>query len=145
MPIVEKNVLVAHSPDQMFQLVDDVTHYPRFLPWCGKTEVLLREGNQLVASLHIDYLKIRQHFTTRNTNIPSQAISIALVDGPFKQLTGHWQFVPLGELGCKIEFTLSYEFSSKLLEKLIGPVFSHISGTLVDCFIKEADRLYGDD
>jgi ribosome-associated toxin RatA of RatAB toxin-antitoxin module len=45
----------------------------------------------------------------------------------------------------EIEFRLNYEFSSKILEKIIGPVFSHISGTLVDCFIREADRLYGDD
>ena len=44
-----------------------------------------------------------------------------------------------------MEFRLSYEFSSKILEKLIGPVFGHISGTLVDAFIKEADKVYGDD
>lgn len=70
---------------------------------------------------------------------------MTLVDGPFEQLSGGWRFIPLGDIGCKIEFRLNYEFSSKILEKIIGPVFSHISGTLVDCFIREADRLYGDD
>ncbi|GGX76815.1 type II toxin-antitoxin system RatA family toxin [Vogesella alkaliphila] len=145
MQVVEKNVLVAHTPEQMFRLVDDVAHYPRFLPWCSKGEEHSRDGDQLVASLHIDYLKVRQHFTTRNVNEPYSSILMELVDGPFKHLQGRWYFLPLGDVGCKVEFRLSYEFSSKILETLIGPVFGHISGTLVDAFIKEADRVYGDD
>ena len=145
MPVVEKNVLVTQSPAQMFHLVDDVERYPKFLPWCGRGEVVSRQGPELVASLHIDYLKIRQHFTTRNYNHDDYSIDMTLVDGPFEHLNGRWRFIPLGELGCKIEFRLSYAFSSKILEKIIGPVFSHISGTLVDCFIREADKRYGDD
>ncbi|KMN33808.1 MULTISPECIES: type II toxin-antitoxin system RatA family toxin [unclassified Chromobacterium] len=145
MQVVEKSVLVAHTPAQMFALVDDIEHYSRFLPWCGKTEVLSREGDQVVASLHIDYLKVKQHFTTRNTNQPGESILMELVDGPFEQLEGRWHFKPLGEIGCKVEFRLSYQFSSKILEMVIGPVFGHISGTLVDAFIKEADKVYGDD
>lgn len=145
MQVVEKNVLVAHTPEQMFRLVDEVTNYPRFLPWCSKGEEHSRNGNELIASLHIDYLKVRQHFTTRNTNSHPSTIMMVLVDGPFKHLEGRWHFQPLGEFGCKVEFRLTYEFSSKILEKLIGPVFGHISGTLVDAFIKEADMVYGDD
>ncbi|MCP1292217.1 type II toxin-antitoxin system RatA family toxin [Chromobacterium sp. S0633] len=145
MQVVEKSVLVAHTPAQMFALVDDIEHYSRFLPWCGKAEVLSREGDQVVASLHIDYLKVKQHFTTRNTNQADEAILMELVDGPFEHLEGRWHFKPLGEIGCKVEFRLSYQFSSKVLEMIIGPVFGHISGTLVDAFIKEADKVYGDD
>ncbi|MDF0604897.1 type II toxin-antitoxin system RatA family toxin [Neisseriaceae bacterium TC5R-5] len=145
MQLIEKSVLVAHTPAQMFALVDDVEHYSRFLPWCSKAEVLSRQDNQLIASLHIDYLKVRQHFTTRNINQPGESIVMELVDGPFEFLEGRWCFKPLGEAGCKIEFTLRYQFSSKILAKIIGPVFAYISGSLVDAFIKEADKVYGDD
>ncbi|WP_089085735.1 type II toxin-antitoxin system RatA family toxin [Aquitalea magnusonii] len=145
MQVVEKKVLVAHTPAQMFALVDKVENYPRFLPWCAKAEEHSREGDQQVASLHIDYLKIRQHFTTRNTLRDGESILMELVEGPFQHLQGLWQFTPLGEFGCKVEFSLRYEFSSKILEKVIGPVFGHISGTLVDAFIKHADKVYGDD
>ncbi|KJV27492.1 cyclase [Aquitalea magnusonii] len=145
MQVVEKKVLVAHTPAQMFALVDKVENYPRFLPWCAKAEEHSREGDQQVASLHIDYLKIRQHFTTRNTLRDGESILMELVEGPFQHLQGLWQFTPLGDFGCKVEFSLRYEFSSKLLEKVIGPVFGHISGTLVDAFIKHADKVYGDD
>ncbi|NWK78717.1 type II toxin-antitoxin system RatA family toxin [Aquitalea sp. LB_tupeE] len=145
MQVVEKKVLVAHTPAQMFALVDKVENYPRFLPWCAKAEEHSREGDQQVASLHIDYLKIRQHFTTRNTLRDGESILMELVEGPFQHLQGLWQFTPLGDFGCKVEFSLRYEFSSKILEKVIGPVFGHISGTLVDAFIKHADKVYGND
>jgi len=145
MHVIEKSVLVAHTPEQMFRLVDEVTHYPRFLPWCAKAEEHERDGDLLVASLHIDYLKVKQHFTTRNRNEPHSTILMELVDGPFQHLEGRWHFQPLGDFGCKVEFRLSYQFSSKILETIIGSVFGHITGTLVDAFIKEADRVYGDD
>ena len=145
MHVVEKNVIVTHTPAQMYALVADFPSYPRFLPWCSKGEVASKDDGSLLATLHIDYLKIRQHFSTRNVNVPDESINMHLVDGPFRSLDGQWRFLPLGECGCKIEFRLRYEFSSLVLEKLIGPVFNRISAMLVDAFIQEADRQYGDD
>lgn len=140
---IEKKVLVTHTCAQMFDLVDNVLEYPQFLPWCSKAEVIKRENDELIASVYMDYLKISQYFTTHNYNTPYELIKIHLVDGPFKKLEGAWQFKPLGEIGCKIDFTLEYEFSNALLDKIIGPVFRKISQTLVDCFIAEADKRYG--
>jgi len=70
-------------------------------------------------------------------------MSIKLVDGPFRRLEGAWHFKPLAENACKIEFQLSYEFSSKLFEKIIGSVFGHIANTFVEAFVKRADEVYG--
>jgi len=145
MKVVERSVLVGHSPAQMYELVNGFERYPAFLPWCSRAEVRERAGDQVVASLHIDYFKVRQHFTTRNTCVENASITMKLVDGPFEALEGLWRFLPLGQFGCKVEFRLSYQFSSRILEKLIGPVFDSISASLVDAFIKEADRMYGDE
>jgi ribosome-associated toxin RatA of RatAB toxin-antitoxin module len=57
-------------------------------------------------------------------------------------LDGTWRFTPLAVQACRVDFRLHYEFSSKLLEKLVGPVFSHIANTLVDAFLQRAERLY---
>jgi ribosome-associated toxin RatA of RatAB toxin-antitoxin module len=67
---------------------------------------------------------------------------IRLTDGPFNQLDGSWRFTALGETACKVEFNLHYEFSSKLLEKVLGPVFNHIANTFVDSFVKRAAQVY---
>lgn len=142
MPEVRKIVLVEHSAAQMFALVDDVEHYPDYLPWCGGTEVLERSEVTTVATLHVNYHGIRTQFTTANEKQPVTSMLLRLREGPFRQLEGSWQFKPLGETACKIEFVLHYEFSNKLFEKALGPVFNHIASTFVDAFVKRADQLH---
>lgn len=127
----------------MFDLVDGVESYPQFLPWCGSTEVKFRDDKKTVATLHINYHSVKAHFTTENDKEIPGWMSIRLVDGPFRRLEGMWRFKPLAENACKIEFSLNYEFSSKLFEKVIGPVFSHIANTFVDAFTKRAAQVYG--
>jgi ribosome-associated toxin RatA of RatAB toxin-antitoxin module len=139
---VEKTVLVPHSCERMYALVDAVENYPAFLPWCGGTEVIQRDEESTTATLRIDYHGIKQHFTTQNIKTYPTIMEIRLKDGPFRHLEGVWRFIPLAEEACKIEFRLSYEFSNGLLEKLISPVFSHIANTFVDAFVVRADEVY---
>ena len=139
---VEKSVLVGHTPERMFGLVDRVEDYPAFLPWCGGTELKHRDDNRTVATVHIAYLGVKQSFTTENLKVYPEEMRIQLLDGPFSHLEGDWLFRPLGDAACKIEFRLEYVFSSRLLETLLAPVFSHVTNTFVDAFVKRADALY---
>ena len=143
MAIVEKSVLVGHSAAQMYALVADVEAYPQFLPWCSGTEVKQLDAHRAAATLHVNYHGLRLHFTTENQMDAGALIDMRLVKGPFKHLDGFWRFVPLSQQACKIEFRLSYELSGKLMEKLAGPVFSHIANPLVEAFVKRAVTLYG--
>ena len=143
MAVVHKSVLLAYSAEQMFALVDRVEDYPSFLPWCGGVEIRERAPDKLVAAIQINYHGVRQSFTTQNTHTPPTSMQMTLVEGPFSHLDGQWQFKPLREDACKIEFDLHYEFSSKLLEKLIGPVFSKIADSFVESFCKRAEAVYG--
>jgi ribosome-associated toxin RatA of RatAB toxin-antitoxin module len=144
MASVEKTVLVPHSAEQMFDLVDGVEDYPKFLPWCGGASVNELDAGTVHATVHIDYHHIRQSFTTENVRTPPHQIDITLQHGPFKQLDGCWRFIPLSPSACKIEFRLHYEFSSKLLEKMVGPVFNYIANNFVDAFIHRAEKIYTD-
>jgi ribosome-associated toxin RatA of RatAB toxin-antitoxin module len=143
MAVVHKSVLLGYSAEQMFALVDKIEDYPKFLPWCGGAEVRQREGNKVTATLTINYHGVKQTFTTENTNTPPVAMNMALVEGPFKHLNGTWNFRALRPDACKIEFELQYEFSSKILEQLIGPVFNMIANSFVDSFCKRAEAVYG--
>lgn len=139
---VEKSVLVGHTPARMFELVDRVEDYPVFLPWCGGTELKHRDAERTVATIHIAYLGVKQSFTTENTKVYPGEMRIQLLDGPFSRLEGDWLFRPLGSEACKIEFRLEYVFNSKILESILAPVFSHITNTFVDAFVKRADQVY---
>jgi ribosome-associated toxin RatA of RatAB toxin-antitoxin module len=143
MAMVEKSLLIERSSKQMFDLVDDVENYPKFLPWCSQTRIEFRDDKKTVATLHIKYHSVKSHFTTENEKEYPLRMSIKLVDGPFRRLEGAWHFKPLAENACKIEFQMSYEFSSKLFEKIIGSVFGHIANTFVEAFVKRADEVYG--
>ncbi|MBL8476722.1 MAG: type II toxin-antitoxin system RatA family toxin [Methyloversatilis sp.] len=140
---VRKTVLIERSAEQMFRLVDGVEHYPEFLPWCGGSEVIERTDTLTRARIDINYHGVKAHFATANAKVFPHSMTIRLVEGPFKSLDGTWAFTQLGDVACKIEFNLRYEFSSRLIEKVVGPVFSHIANTFVEAFVKQADRIYG--
>lgn len=142
MSVVTKSVIVGYTPQQMFDLVDAVEAYPQYLPWCSGAHVAYRDERRTRATLDIDYQIVKQSFTTENTKEPPQAMHVKLVEGPFDVLDGMWRFTPLGEQACRIDFRLHYEFSSRILEKLVGPVFSYIANTMVDAFVKRADAIY---
>jgi len=142
MAVVHKTVLVAYSAEQMFKLVDRVEDYPQFLPWCGGVDVQERQQDKLKAKIKINYHGLKQSFTTENTNVAPTNMSMQLVEGPFKHFEARWHFKALREDACKIEFDMQYEFSSRILESVIGPVFSMIANSFVDSFCKRAEAIY---
>lgn len=140
---VAKTILVAYLPEQMYSLVEAVERYPEFLPWCSGATVAYRDELKTLATISIAYRGVKQCFTTEVAKQPGRGMHIGLVEGPFKALEGDWTFIPLAQAGCRIEFRMHYEFSSRLLERLVGPVFHHITHSLVDAFVKRARAVYG--
>ena len=143
MPVHRESRVLPYTPTQVYDLVADVERYPEFLPWCGGAEVEAGAEGVLRAAVLIDYHGIKQSFKTENRSSPPRLIEIRLVSGPFRQLDGTWRFTALTAQACRIDFHLHYEFSNRLLEKLVGPVFKHIANTLVDAFLRRAEQLYG--
>lgn len=143
MAVIQKTVLVEYSCAQMFALVDKVEDYPQFLPWCGGVDVQERQADKLVATLHISYHGLTQSFTTENRNAPPNTMVMTLVEGPFKHFEARWHFTELAPHACKVEFDMNYEFSSKLLDMVIGPVFNKIGSSFVDAFCQRAEVVYG--
>ena len=143
MTAISKSALVPYSAEQIFKLVDDVTAYPEFLPWCGGAKELSRTSDEVQASVLISYSGLNKSFTTRNLLQANKMIEMSLIDGPFRHLHGFWRFESLADDACKVSLDLEYEFSSKLIGLAVGPVFSNIANTLVDSFCQRAEVVYG--
>jgi len=143
MTAVNKSALVPYSPAEMFALVDSVERYPEFLPWCKSTRVLERGGDELRATLVLSMSGVEKSFTTCNRNQKNKMIEISLVEGPFRHLRGFWRFDALGDAGCKVSLDMEFEFSSRMLGLVVGPVFSQVANSLVDSFLKRAVDVYG--
>lgn len=144
MTIITRSALVLYSPDQMFDLVNDVESYPSFLPWCRSSTVISKSPEEIIASLDLAKGGIHHVFTTRNRLIHDESIEIALVNGPFEHLEGLWQFATIGDnQGCRITLNMDFEFSNRIISMALGPIFTQISGSLVDAFCKRAQDIYG--
>ena len=143
MTVINKSALVPYSPAQMFALVDDIESYPAFLPWCKRAQVLSRTEDEVRATIELSKGGVEKAFTTCNRNQKNKMIEMRLVEGPFKRLEGFWRFDPLGDDGCKVSLDLEFEFASRMLGMVVGPVFSQVANSLVDSFQQRAVDVYG--
>lgn len=139
---VKKSVLVPFSAAAMFELVDQVELYPEFLPWCERVRVLESHAGGKTARIDVDFHRVKLHFTTDNANQPPESIVITLKSGPFRRLHGEWRFVAIGASACRVEFELTWEFPTDLIERAGGPVFGHIANTFIDAFVNRAESVY---
>jgi len=142
MTTIKRSALVAFTARQMFELVNNIKEYPRFLPWCHQSTVLHQAETEVEASIDIAWSGIHKSFTTRNYLYPDERIDITLTKGPFRHLEGRWSFIPYGDHGCKINLDLEFEFTGHLIDKLFQPIFHHIANSLVDAFCKRAADVY---
>lgn len=127
----------------MFALVDDIDAYPQFLPWCRSARVLARDSDEVRATLELAKGALNKSFTTVNRLQPDKMIEMRLVEGPFRHLEGFWRFDALRDDACRVSLDLDFEFSSRMLGMVAGPVFTQIANTLVDAFCQRAEQVYG--
>ena len=71
-------------------------------------------------------------------------IEVKYIHGPFRHLTNKWSFSPTtGMNETKVDFYISFEFRSRVLEKLIGRVFNDAVLRMMEAFEKRAEDIYG--
>ena len=143
MTILRRSALVSYSAKQMFELVNNIDDYPRFLPWCKASHVRHISDTEVEAQLDIFWKGITKSFTTRNYLNPYSHMEIKLVTGPFRHLEGRWSFIELSGDACKVGVELEFEFTGSIIDNLFQPVFSGIANSLVDAFCKRAVDVYG--
>ncbi|MGH9610037.1 MAG: type II toxin-antitoxin system RatA family toxin [Bryobacteraceae bacterium] len=139
---IHRSALVPYTAEDMFDLVNDVESYPRFLPWCRSSSVRDLGENEREASLEFSRAGLHRRFTTHNRLQRGQTIEMDLVNGPFRVLDGRWSFQNLGEAGSKVALDLRFEFASRLLEAVFAPVFAEVMNSLVDAFVARARELH---
>lgn len=139
---IHRQALVRFTPEQMFDLVNDVEAYPRRFAWCLGAHVSEHDGEHLVARLDLRFAGVTQHFSTRNTLDRPRSIKMQFVDGPFDWLHGEWTFTALGEHGCKVALDLDFEVSNRLTGFAFKLGFQKLADRMVDDFSEEAKRTY---
>jgi coenzyme Q-binding protein COQ10 len=126
--------IVPYTADQMYAVVSDVESYPKFLPWVVALRVLSRRENSLTAEMAVGYGALRERYTSDVTLDPLQRrIDVVQTKGPFKTLENHWHFMP-HDKGCAVDFSILFEFRSRLLHSVAGARFEKVMLKLADAF-----------
>lgn len=128
---------------RMYSMVADINAYKEFLPWCADSHIDREEGDTVWATLHLSYHLFQMAMTTRNTMRPHELIAMDLTGkaGSLKSLHGEWRFRETGAGRCHIALDMDIQFSGRLPELTLGPIFEHIGGSLVSAFVRRATTL----
>jgi len=143
MPGIHESRRLPYSAEQMFDLVADVGSYPEFLPWVVATRVRSDDGTEMVADMLVGFKALREKFTSRVEKRRPERLEVHYVDGPMRDLDNVWDFHPLPEGGCEIEFRVDFTFKNKMFEMLAGQYFDRAFRKMVAAFETRADELYG--
>jgi coenzyme Q-binding protein COQ10 len=133
--------IVPYPAALMYRVVADVEKYPEFLPWVVALRVLTRRENGMTAEMAVGYHGLRERYTSDVRLDPeARTIDVLQIKGPFKVLENHWRFIPKDE-GCEVEFSILFEFKSRLLHSVAGAKFEKVMMKMTDAFEARAATL----
>ena len=147
---IAKSALVPYSSEKMLSLVNDIESYPEFLRWCVSGKIFEQGDDEKLAGLKVKVAGMEIAFKTRNivshrendNGLLLSVLDMKLVEGPFKSLYGHWEFIALEAYASKITLNLNYDFKSGLFNQIVASGFEKIAQHLVRDFITRAGDIY---
>lgn len=145
MPRIAEQRRLQWSPEQMFDLVADVRHYPEFLPWVVATRIKSDSESEMIADMLVGFNALREKFTSRVRKTRASRIEVEYLDGPMKSLSNVWAFSPGEDGGCVIDFCVEFSFRNAIFEALAGQYLDRAFRKMVTAFENRAAKLYGTD
>ena len=128
----------------LYDLVLDIEKYPEFLPHIEDIVIISKAKSQIEADMYVKFASFSQNYRSIvkfESGEDSAFVEVNAIEGVFKHLYNRWSFTKEGN-STKIEFEIDFEFSSKLLDNLAGPVFESISKKMIESFEQRAREIY---
>ena len=137
---VRRSLLMPYPAESMFDIIEQAEHYPQFIPWCTEALILERTDDIVAGRLTMKVAGLKLTLETRNPKRRPEWLSLRMVRGPLRRFEGEWRLTPLNAQGCRIEFTLTYEFADPVTARVAGPVFARMADTMVQAYVTRAER-----
>ena len=146
MPIQSVTKAVNHSAARMFDLVSDISEYPKFVPACKEIIVtktsIENKKNVIIAKMTVGIGLIKEDFISKVIlDRKNKIILVNNYDGLFKNLNNAWSFKDKDD-GCIVNFTIDFELMNTPISPMITLMFSKVFNKYVSAFEKRANELY---
>jgi ribosome-associated toxin RatA of RatAB toxin-antitoxin module len=144
---ISRSALLSYSVKQIYSLINDIDAYPQYMDGCIGSEIIEQNEGFMKARLDLSKAGLQHSFTTKNVfhraenNAPCR-VEMELVEGPFKDFSGLWTVLPLGDSACKVSLDLKFTMASKVLGAASKKLFNSMANNLVDSVVKRAHQLY---
>lgn len=147
MATYDRQLPVAHRPEDLFELVADIRRYPDFIKWIKTMCVSHERDVEGVAhyrgEARVGFAGLTEMFAT-DVKADRQALTIEtrLVRGPFRRLLNDWTFKAQPDGSTLVGFHIDYQFKNPILQALLSANFDRAVNALIGAFLAEADRRF---
>lgn len=146
--IFSEKRIVGYSKEKMFSVVADVENYHKFVPYCRKSTVTLKEDTRLSANLVVGFQPFfNLSYTSHVTLLKPFLVTAVCKDVRlFDHLKTVWKFNPTKSddpNACLIDFAVSFSFKSSSHSMVAKLFLDSIVKQNVMAFIERANAKYG--
>ena len=137
----QREEIVNHPADRLFDIVIDIESYPEYIPWCTRMVINEKKTNEIYADMYVQYKFIlAQKFGSYvKFNRNKLTIETNYIEGPLKDLTTNWRFEEINSSKSKIIFNVNFEFKNFIHQKVAETFYPLIENKMINSFKDRAD------
>ena len=139
----QREEIIYHSAQKLFNIVLDIESYPEYIPWCTKMVVNQKKNNEIYADMFVKYkfILVKKFGSHVKFNKNKLTIQTSYIEGPLKDLKTDWKFEQINKNKSKIIFEVNFEFKNYIHQKLAETFYPLIEKKMIESFKKRADNL----
>ena len=135
--------IINHNAEELFDIVLDIESYPYFIPWCSSMKVHSKNEKEIFADMVVLYKFLIPQTLGSHVLYDKKKLNIATtyIKGPLKNLKTYWIFKPIKKNKTLINFSVEFEFKSFLHQKIASVFYPLIEKKMIKSFKDRADSL----